>query len=602
MTQNVLEKSTAEASVGEAVEAIGVEQARLLYDRASGSALTVFCLALLYAVILTFFQPLVWTATWLAAASAMIGMTLLQPRVVAPGGITRANAETYLSVHTAVSGMTGLVWGLGAIALTDVSSQANVLTTTTMVISLTLGGIAPQAAFRKAYVALATTMLLPYAVWISFAASWPIALTGIGIVLVYAYFMSASLRVEIGTRDVISARQKQALAEKLREQRDAVQKVNEEKNRFLAATSHDLAQPLHAQGFYLAALRQKVSDPATIALLDKIETTSRSLGQLLDGLVEVTRLDAGAFVPDKRVVDLGFLAASVRDEFIGVASAKSVRLELQSVPTSAQTDPALFKRIIRNLVSNAIKFTPAGGVVTIEVGIKNDIAQILIRDTGIGIPAESLDDVFGEYVQLRNPERNREKGLGLGLSIVKRLATLLDVDLAITSQPACGTTVTLALAAASKSDDQSAPAPRAQNKSMFMTNQLRVLVIDDEESIQLAMAEVLTSWGCEVYSLGASDDPVAFLDRIDVTPDLLIIDYRLGDDQFGTGVIARLREELNKTIPALLMTGDTARVDLRDAQPATRVMLKPIRPEALQVALADMTRLEPEADSADEAN
>ncbi len=559
-------------------ERLEVAQARLLHERARSSAVAVFALVALFTVILVFLAPVAKALTWFAAATFMIGVTLAQPPLQAPGGITSANADSYLRLHTLISGVTGLVWGVGAAWLIDFDDQILIFTTTTMVVTITLGGISPQSAFRRSYVALATATMLPFAVWMLFAAPWPTKAGGIGIMLAYAFFMAASARVEIGTRDVIAAERNRALTEELRRQRDAVQKANEEKTRFLAATSHDLAQPLHAQGFYIAAIRQRTDDPAVLALVSKVENTWRGLGQLLDGLVEISRLDAGAIVPDRRTTDLLRIATRIRDEFAGPAAQKGVQLLLEMQPVHAHTDGMLFGRILRNLVSNAVKFTGPGGRVRIHGGPLDGRAVIGVEDTGCGIPETAQNRVFDEYVQLGNSARNREKGLGLGLSIVRRLTALLGVDLEIRSVVGHGTSMTLSLPEAEGGVEHAAG--RGPGDGAVSVAHLRVLVVDDEEAIRMSMSEVLTSWGCEVFSTSGNGSVLSFLDAMDATPDLLIVDQQLGEDVQGTDVVASVREELNETVPAILMSGNVAalaHVEMDDL----RVLQKPIRPETL---------------------
>ncbi len=163
-------------------------------------------------------------------------------------GINDDNAAAYLRWHTAISCVTGAIWGGGAAGLTDLQSETSIFTISVIVLSITLGGILPQSAYRRSYVGLATFAMLPYAAWILFAADWPITGIGGGVMLAYGFFMSASARVESGTRDMLAVKQNKALIKKLDCQHRALQRANEEKTRFLAATSHDLAQPLHAQG------------------------------------------------------------------------------------------------------------------------------------------------------------------------------------------------------------------------------------------------------------------------------------------------------------------------------------------------------------------
>jgi signal transduction histidine kinase/ActR/RegA family two-component response regulator len=579
-----------------APETLDLQRAQLLKERAPSSALSVLMLLSLYAVILTFTAPLLHIAIWAAAAAAMIGATLLQPALYEKRGLTTGNARKYLFWHTATASATGLVWGAGAIWLTDTASDISIYSTGIMLLSLTLGGISPQSAYRRSYVGLASCALLPYAGFIFFSAEWPLNAVGVGALFAYAFFMSSSARVEIATRDALAVKQNQALMEELRKQRDALQKASEEKTRFLAATSHDLAQPLHAQGFFLAALREKTRDPQQLDLIAKIEASWRGLGNLLDGLLDVSRLDAGAIVADRRRTDIAALAARIADEFSAAAAEKKIALSVQADPAAAWTDPILLGRILRNLISNAIKFTSEGGHVSLSVLPAEDGFEIAVEDTGIGIPAAQQRAVFDEYVQLGNRERNREKGLGLGLSIVRRLAELLGIRLTLSSEPGKGTRFSLmvpgATAGGGTGDDAASTAEPHSKVSA-----LCVLVIDDEDAIRSGMSTVLSSWGCEVLSAASGDDAIGLLDRMDLVPDVLIVDQRLGGDETGPDVVERLRDELNEDVRAIMMTGDIS-VETEREDGALRVLHKPVEPELLHRLLGEIAREKAEREPA----
>lgn len=578
-------------------DALELAQARLLFERAGGSAISVFCLLICYCVILGFLNPLLPVLIWFAAASLAILATLLLPVLFRRSGVTSQNMNTYLGWHTAISCVTGAVWGIGASYLTNVHSETSLFLTGVMVLSISLGGIAPQSAYRRSYVGLATFVLLPYATWVLVMAPWPLSGTGIGIFLAYAFFMSASARVEIGTRDMLAIRQNAVLFEELSRQRNALQKANEEKTRFLAATSHDLAQPLHAQGFYLAALRERTKKPDQLALLAKVEASWRGLGNLLDGLVDVSRLDAGVIVPDMRPVNAGTLVRRVCDEFAAVAAGRGVRLELAAQDEPVHSDPLILTRILRNLVSNAVKFTANGGSVMLAMSREGQKIHIVVKDTGCGIPADKLDLVFEEYVQLGNSERDREKGLGLGLSIVRRLVKLLGAQLDMTSRVGEGTNARLTLEAM---ETDACPLPDKEDTYAPFTSSvgnLCVLLVDNEDAIRTGMTTVLTSWGCQVYSARSSRDVLEVLEHTGATPHVLLVDQRLGDGESGLDIIETVRDELNETVPAIIMTGDIASEGLEQGMTNLSVMHKPVEPDRLHRILRRIATVRAESQS-----
>ncbi|WOF74860.1 hybrid sensor histidine kinase/response regulator [Parvibaculaceae bacterium PLY_AMNH_Bact1] len=564
------------------------QQAQLLYERARSSALAVLAIVLLHCAMLTFTVPVSSVVTWFCASVFMISMTLVQPACYRFTGITLQNARDYLWWHTLISSVTGLTWGFGSILLTNVDDVLSVFTTSMMVLGITLGGVSPQSAYRRSYVGLATFVMLPYGFFMLLGAPWPVSASGVGVLLGYAFFMSSSARVELATRDAIAVRQNKALTEQLRVQRDELQKVSDDKTRFLAATSHDLAQPLHAQGFFIAALRDKLTQPAQLELLAKIEDSWRGLGNLLDGLVDVSRLDAGAIVADQRTLDLGAITGRVAGEFSAVAEEKGVDLNIECGSILAQTDPTLFARIVRNLLSNAIKFTDAGGRVAISVTAHPKEIEVLIADTGCGIPHDKQDQVFNEYVQLGNRERNREKGLGLGLSIVRRLANLLKIDLSLRSTQGNGTVFRLGVPLAKTVQvGEVGREERWQDRSPVVSD-LCVLIVDDEDAIRSGMTTLLSSWGCQVLSAGSGEDAIGLLSHDQITPDVLLIDRRLRGAETGMDVVERIRDELNEDIPVVLMTGDIAAAPADFLIPNVKLLHKPVEPSMVQSLLAEI--------------
>ncbi|MDO8290460.1 MAG: hybrid sensor histidine kinase/response regulator [Parvibaculum sp.] len=566
-------------------DTLEIAQARLLIERARSSGFSVFCLLSFYVVVLMVSAPLLPVLIWYALGLGSIGLTLLLPTIFQAEGITANNVSTYLNWHTTISCITGAVWGIGAAILTDVKSEISVFTTAVIVLSITLGGISPQSAYRRSYVGLSSFAMLPYATSLLVQAEWPMSAAGAGMFLAYAFFMSASARVEIGTRDMLAIKQNKFLIEELARQHDALKRANEEKTRFLAATSHDLAQPLHAQGFYLAALRERTREPEQVALLTKIEASWRGLGHLLNGLVDVSRLDAGVIVPDLRALNVGILAQRISDEFAAVAAGRNIAIVTEAEPAYTMTDALILTRILRNLISNAVKFTSAGGTVHINVSMRSGDIVIAVEDTGCGIETENLNIIFDEYVQLGNPERDREKGLGLGLSIVRRLVRLLNLKLDLTSTPGQGTRVELRLPKLTSDVALSDEAEAGFTPSVSPIGNLCVLIVDNEDAIRAGMTTVLTSWGCQVFSARSGADLVDILDQAGAMPQVLLVDQRLSGGETGIQVIERLRDEINETVPAILMTGDIDGEEIVHGVNDITLMYKPIEPERLHETL-----------------
>lgn len=558
-----------------------IEQATMLKKRVGGSCLIVQFLISYTAVIMYFVSGPDIATLWLASGTAMVVVTFLYAKLKAPNGITRENHASYLVGHTIVSALTGIVWGAVAIYQTDFQLEYTVFTGCLLVSSITLGGILPSSAYRPGYIALALFAVPPFSAFLMINAPAPFGLVGFAMMIYFVFAMFLSARVEIETRDTISARQKKALTERVIGQNKTIQKASEEKTRFLAATGHDLSQPLQSQGFFMQALRDTLEKPEQIALLDQVQDSWRAQKELLQGIVDVSRIDSGAIVPKPVMVDMADLCEKLASEFL---SDNSARIELVADFENIQsvTDPVLFARIIRNILSNARKFVTPGGTVKFSLRHVDDHAVVEISDNGPGIHSDDLDRIFDEYVQLDAASGDNPKGLGLGLAIVRRLCRLLAIEMTLHSEPGAGTRFAFALPVTTsdrilKNHDLSAI-------KRFDMSPL-VVIVDDDESVLVSMTQLLSTWNCQVISATNQDDAVQLVSRTSAVPALLIIDQQLGNDQYGLELIESLREEVNETVPAILMSGQMGRIDIDQARADIEFLHKPVEPDEIWAIL-----------------
>jgi signal transduction histidine kinase len=348
----------------------------------------------------------------------------------------------------------------------------------------------------------------------------------------------------------------------MRAAKDWAEKANRSKTGFLAAASHDLRQPIHALGLYMSALRQHPLEPQTRDIVERMSRSSDALAELLDALLDVSRIDAGAIVPEVRPFDLGALLRRLGDEFAADAEARGLRLSLRigtyGQATTALSDPRLVERIVRNLVANAVKYTRRGGVLVSCRARRGGAGQapywrVEVWDTGPGIAPEEQERVFEEFYQAGQPARDRRGGLGLGLSIVRRLAQLLRLPLALHSRPGRGTRVVLELPAL---ENELCGVPTTAEREVVA--QLVVAVIDDEAEVRDAMGTLLRSWGCVVLAGDDADAVLRGAREANAAPQAVIADLQLAGRREGIAEVARLREVFGAALPALLVSGDTA--------------------------------------------
>lgn len=364
----------------------------------------------------------------------------------------------------------------------------------------------------------------------------------------------------------------QALLSRVTEEKQVATQAVLHKNQFLAATSHDLRQPLHGLGLYIDVLVPRMKDPVDKDIVEKLKNSSNALNELLHGLLEIARLDASAIKNNPIHCKL----SNILDRFI-----KEVEAELEGLPITLEcdvsekifvlVDPNLCERILRNLLSNAVKYTQQGFIRVSAIEKQNNV-ELRVSDSGIGVEKEKLDDIFVEFTQLHNPERDRTKGLGLGLSIVRRLCDLQGLPFNFESELGTGSTFTLQL-----TKGEVAMSPLQVRTIQSTIRNLTILCIDDEQAIRDAMKLMIESWQC--IPLIAADRAQAFqqVHQHDDHIDIILSDLRLRNNDNGVELITAIREELNLDTPAIVVTGDTAQERLSMVNlPNLVLMHKPI--------------------------
>lgn len=365
----------------------------------------------------------------------------------------------------------------------------------------------------------------------------------------------------------------------LREARAEAVQASSAKTRFLATASHDLRQPVQALTFLTSVLASRVSTPETSNIVEKIQDGVRNLAGLLDAILDISKLEAGATTPAPQVFNLDDLMGRILDSLAAEARDKGLALRRFLPTIKVVTDPHLVERVVRNLLSNAIRYTQEGGLI---LGLRRRGASVRIEvwDTGLGIPPEKVSEVFEEFRQLHNPERDRQQGLGLGLAIVERIALLLDADVEVRSRLGVGSCFTIVLNDVITDAAIEAPSDDAEARVAFGERPLGGLfgmVVEDEAIVRDSLSLLLRDRGAEVVSARNYDEALSKARRLARAPDFLLVDYRLPNNQDGVGLITRLREGHDWHSPAVLITGETAPQRIvRANQSGHRVLHKPI--------------------------
>jgi signal transduction histidine kinase/CheY-like chemotaxis protein len=387
-----------------------------------------------------------------------------------------------------------------------------------------------------------------------------------------------------------------ALAADMQHQRDRAVDLGQARNRFLAAASHDLRQPVHALSMLVAALQQDLPAAQSRLILAHVESAVAAMGGMFNGLLDISKLDASLVQPQWQVIDLHLMLERLGAGQAAAAASRGLAFECR-LPESAlwvRTDPALLERVLGNLLSNALRYTTVGGV-RLQVRQRAGRVELVVADTGVGIPREQREAIFHEFVRLRAPRTPDESGLGLGLSIVRRLAELLQLQLRLRSRHGRGTVFALVLPAVTP-----AVVPVAQPDTAAAGGAHGglcpgdvVLVVDDSAEVRTAMQALLSAWGCEVVAAASVPALMPQLMGLTRKPRLVLCDYVLGADSNGMLAIDELREVFNEDLPAILVTGDTAPARLQEATTAGLPLLhKPVTlpqlRDALSLALAPL--------------
>ncbi|QCN98357.1 PAS domain S-box protein (plasmid) [Azospirillum argentinense] len=371
----------------------------------------------------------------------------------------------------------------------------------------------------------------------------------------------------------------------LQQARDTAEAASREKSNFLASVSHDLRQPVQAANLFLELLRRQPLDPKARELLKPLSDSMTSLTGMLSGLLEVARLDAGLLTAQERVFDLDELLKRLYGEFQGPAREAKLWLHIPPAAGSVRSDPLLVELVLRNLISNAVKYTEQGGV-TVETRVEKDRLAIDVTDTGRGIAPEEMERIFDPYYQIGNATREHARGFGIGLATVQRVADLLAARVSVRSQPGKGSTFSLTLPLA----EDEAQMPAAGGEALCGTLRGRTaLVVDDEPMVLKALEVTLGSWGVSVHTARTLAQARTMLNEFETPPDILIADHSLGAGETGVVIISEARRR--GTPVTVLVTGDTSAERLAEAgRTGIRMLHKPIDPARLEALLEEELR------------
>jgi signal transduction histidine kinase/CheY-like chemotaxis protein len=385
--------------------------------------------------------------------------------------------------------------------------------------------------------------------------------------------LSAVLRaLEVTNRDLVRAN-------------EAAERSNASKTRFLAAASHDLLQPLNAARLAMAALAEEETPPSARRLIDQIDRSMTNVEELLRSLFVISKLDAGVTPPEREPVPLLRLCAAIENDFAVAAARKGLRFRIRALDCAVDSDPIFLRRILQNLVSNAVRYTRHGGVL-VACRRRGEAVRIEVRDTGPGIPEDQQGKIFDEFFRGAAMEDTPSEGLGLGLAIVRRMAEALAHPVDFHSAPGRGAmfAVTAPLAEPVASTECEAMSHFASAGFAGAT----LAVIENDADAVAALEALLARWSCRTASATSGRAALRQLGP-GARPDLVIADYHLDDGETGLDAVALLRAEFGASLPAIVVTADYKKETAAGVKAAGCEMLtKPVAPAELRALIAHL--------------
>lgn len=529
-----------------------------------------------------------WLASHLAVVAAVyLGLRRL-PRAAASA---RADARRLLACMVAM----GLTWGsLGAVALWQGSGHDAVIYAIGVLSTVSAGALGLGAPLLPAYLFYLSCTVGSVALALALVGG-PIALPGCALLGVY-YVLTALHARNLAQAALASIELKfenQRLLEQLCEQTEravqalaVAQQANQDKSRFLAAASHDLRQPLHALGLFLDTLARGRLDAQQAGVLGHARTAQAAGAEMLTTLLDYSRLEAGVVRARAAPFAVQGLLSALEREFGPQADAAALVYRTRETTAAAHADRALADLVMRNFISNALRYTRAGGLL-IACRQRGGRLALEVWDTGCGIAPEHLQEVFKEFHQLGNPERDRRHGLGLGLAIAQRLAQAMGAQVQVRSRPGRGSVFRLWLVPwrGALLDGPAEAQAEAAAPGDARLEGLQVLVIDDDAAVRAGMQALLHSWQCACVCAESTAQALAALAQMP-QPDVIVTDFRLRQGATGRQALDALRRQLARRVPAIIMTGDTSPQRLRDAQSTDALLLhKPVSAAQLRAAL-----------------
>jgi len=521
---------------------------------------------------------------WLLAQVLVLALRIISYRQFKDNTQRAKRASlTWYYIALGQFSLIGILWGLVPFIFLDFSSLINISAINLLLMGVVIGSVATGTIFFSLWLMYALPFVLAMSLAYFFSPIDEYNFLGWWY-LVTLFILSALARKTsqmVGQLNILQLQQTQ-LANKLQIEKENAEKANISKSKFLASASHDLRQPVQAFTIIIETLQMQPLSNVAESLVDKLALCMNGLRSLFNGLLDISSLDAGTVEVSSSHIDIAVFCRELAETYKEQAEAKQIKLNVLVESEIVYTDPFLLKRILSNLLTNAILYTDKGNIC---LTARKDINTVIVSvsDTGKGIAETDKEKIFDEFHQLHNPERDRNKGLGLGLAICKRLANLLETDIQVQSTVNCGSSFSLQLPLGEKEFCQTFAQPMIKSDTVLHGN---ILLIDDEQDILDVMPALLLEWGAENIETASDEKEAIALVKQGFLPDVIISDFRLRENRTSLKALDAINKALGKQIPALLITGETDPESLAQIhEAALPVLHKPIIPSELKESL-----------------
>lgn len=553
------------------------EQIRLIYSQGPVLVFGSTMCAMMVTAFLWRTLPQSALLFWLGALSIVTALRFLTIRAFQRADENARQREHWGPLFWFGTLAAGVIWGAWPLMFYSIYDAEFLMLISTIFAGMVAVSAASGGIYLPSFLSFSMPLVIPLSLAHLSSGNESLMLTG-GLLLMFLVVNHVlAVRGNRQYRALIREQFRNAdLMASLAEEKRIAERAVIAKSRFLAAASHDLRQPLHALGLFIAALRKRETDRKQLSIIDDMGQSADALNGLFNSLLDMSRLDAEIIEFKPQHLSVPALFDRLRATFVQQAEHKGIELQVGDAECTVFCDGVLLERVLRNLLANAVQYTDAGCVRLACETLGDGVTRIVLSDTGIGIPSAAREDVFSEYYQLNNPERDRAKGLGLGLAIVRRLCELMDIPLHMHSEPNVGTRFTLEVPSGDRRQllEQHAVEPVSDGRGVAGRC---VLVMDDEVQVLQSMRHMLEGNGCAVLLAESARDALQALALADRVPDLILCDYRLRGSENGVDAIEALREAIDPALPAIIITGDTSPERLRDVTASgIEVLHKPV--------------------------